>query len=107
MLFGTEKNRLRLLPLALSIALAGCASQQALKEGQALINAGRYEEGLARLNDAALQSPNEPEYRSAVVLEQERIIATLLARADRMRSLGDYESAMEAYQRVLRLSPRN
>ncbi|GAB3670005.1 secretin and TonB N-terminal domain-containing protein [Ramlibacter alkalitolerans] len=78
-----------------------------MKEGQALISAGRYEEGLARLNDAAAQSPSEPEYRSALVLEQERIVATLLARADRMRSAGEYDAAMEGYRRVLRLSPRN
>ncbi|MEJ8834918.1 secretin and TonB N-terminal domain-containing protein [Ramlibacter sp. AN1133] len=78
-----------------------------MKEGQALIDAGRYEEGLSRLNDAAARSPSEPQYRSALVLEQERIVATLLARADRMRSVGDYDSAQEAYQRVLRITPRN
>ncbi|HET8745252.1 MAG TPA: secretin and TonB N-terminal domain-containing protein, partial [Ramlibacter sp.] len=95
------------LALALAITLAGCASQQALKEGQALIETGRYEEGLARLGDAVAKSPNQPEYRTALVLEQERIVAMLLARADRMRSAGDYDAAQEAYQRVLRITPRN
>src|SRR5262245_38340175 len=108
-MFRTEKNyRLFLLtPLALALALAGCASQQALKEGQTLIDAGRYEEGLARLNDAAKNSPDEPQYRSQLVLEHERVVAMLLAQADRLRTAGDYDSAQAAYQRVVRLSPRN
>ena len=93
--------------LALALLLAGCASEKALREGQALIDAGRYEEGLALLDSAALQSPNEPSYRASLVLQHERVVATLLARADQLRLAGEYAAAADAYQRVLRLSPRN
>jgi general secretion pathway protein D len=93
--------------LAAALLLAGCASEKALREGQELIDAGRYEEGLARLNDAAVTTPGEPRYRATVVLQQERIVATLLATADRLRLNGEFEAAFDAYQRVLRLSPRN
>jgi general secretion pathway protein D len=78
-----------------------------MKEGQGLIEAGRYEEGLARLNDAAAQSPDDPQYRATLVLQQERIVATLLARADRLRTAGEYDAAQETYERVLRINPRN
>src|SRR6478672_3757034 len=101
-------SRLWLLtPLVAAMLLAGCASEQALREGQALIDVGRYEEGLMRLNEAAVASPGEPRYRATVVLQQERIVATLLANADRLRLNGEYEAAFNAYQRVLILSPRN
>src|SRR5512140_1640607 len=105
----TRHRRWLLSPfaIALALALAGCASDVALREGQTLIDQGRYEEGLARLNAAAAQSPNEPSYRAAIALEQERAIGTLLAGADRARLAGDYAGAAQAYQRVLGLSPRN
>jgi general secretion pathway protein D len=93
--------------LLLALLLAGCASDQAWREGQALIDQGRYEEGLARLDQAALQSPDEPRYRAGIMLQQERVIASLLERADRLRLAGDHDAAADAYQRVLRLGPRN
>jgi general secretion pathway protein D len=96
-----------LSPLALALALAGCATDQALREGQALIDAGRYEEGLVRLNQAAAAQPAEPRLRATLALQQDRVIASLLAQADRLRQAGDYEGAAQAYERVLRLSPRN
>ena len=37
-----------LSPLGVALALAGCAADQARREGQALIDEGRYEEGLAK-----------------------------------------------------------
>lgn len=96
-----------LAPLALALALAGCASEQALRKGQALMDEGRYEEGLALLNEAAVASPGEPRYRSAFVLQHERAVGVLLARADRLRLAGEQDRATEMYQRVLALNPRN
>jgi general secretion pathway protein D len=92
---------------AIALTLAGCASDAALREAQALMDEGRYEEGLARLNAAARQSPNEPSFRATIALEQERAIGSLLAAADRARLAGDYAGAAQTYQRVLALSPRN
>jgi general secretion pathway protein D len=96
-----------LSPLGLVLALVGCASDTAHREGQSLIDEGRYEEGLAKLQAAAAQSPDEPKFRTSVALQQERVVSTLLVRADSARLKGDYGSATEIYQRVLALSPRN
>jgi general secretion pathway protein D len=103
----TMPFRRSLLPLWVALALTGCASDLARREGQSLIDEGRYEEGLAKLNAAAAQSPNEPSYRATVVLQQERVVATLLAKSDSARLAGEYGLAAEGYARVLRLSPRN
>src|SRR5205085_787460 len=96
-----------LAPLVLALLLAGCATEKALQDGQALLAQGRYVAGLALLNRAAEQSPGEPRYRARVVLEQERAIATLLAQAERQRQAGEIEAASATYARVLRLSPGN
>jgi general secretion pathway protein D len=103
-------NRFPRRPLAaltLAILLAGCATDQALREGEALIDQGRYEEGLARLNEAVTQAPNEPRYRSSLALQHDRVVVTLLARAERLRQTGDYAGATATYQRVLALDERN
>ena len=97
----------RITVVALACLLAACASDRAMREGQALISEGRYEEGLALLGEAAATSPDEPRFRSTAVLQQERVVASLLAAADRARLAGDYAGAAQAYQRVLSLSPRN
>lgn len=99
--------RRRLAGLAAALLLAACASDQALREGQALIAEGRYEEGLARLAEAAAAAPDEPRYRSAMVLQHERVVASLLGAAERARLAGDPAAAAQAYRRVLAVSPRN
>lgn len=105
----TRKHHPHLLlaPLAIALALAGCATDAIMREGQTLIDEGRYEEGLAKLNAAAAQSPDEPRFRSTVSLQRDRVIASLLASADSARLAGDYPTATATYQRVLRLSPGN
>jgi general secretion pathway protein D len=94
-------------PLGMVLLLAGCAADLARREGQTLIDEGRYEEGLAKLNAAAAQAPDEPKFRASVVLQQDRVIGSLLAAADNARLAGDYVGAAQTYQRVLRMSPRN
>ncbi len=89
------------------MALAGCATDAIMREGQTLIDEGHYEEGLAKLNAAAAQSPDEPRFRTSIALQRERAVASLLASADNARLAGDYATATATYQRVLRLSPRN
>ena len=99
----------RILPvLGAMLLLAACATQDgALRDAQALIDAGRYEEGLALLSDISIRSPDQPRVRATVVLQQERVVASLLAMADRARLAGDYPAAAQSYQRVLGLSPRS
>jgi hypothetical protein len=44
---------LRCCLVALAVVLAGCAAQQLHREGLSLIDAGRYEQGLSKLEEAA------------------------------------------------------
>ncbi|MBS1191794.1 MAG: secretion type protein [Rhodocyclaceae bacterium] len=103
----TRHSRRWLAPLGLALALAGCASDLAYREGLGLMDEGRYEEGLARLDAAVAASPAEPRFRAALALQKDRALATLLAQAEQSRQAGDYAGATDLYQRVLGLAPRN
>ncbi|HZV53868.1 MAG TPA: hypothetical protein VFF82_02925, partial [Rhodocyclaceae bacterium] len=56
----------RLTTILMVVMLAGCASEQARKEGLALLDQGRYEEGLARLEAAAKEFPDDLSFRTAL-----------------------------------------
>jgi len=98
----------RWLPSLLALTLAGCATTDpAHREGLALIDEGRYEEGLDRLQFAASRAPGEPKLRAALALQQDRAVASLLAQGDHARLAGDHAGAAASYQRVLGLAPNN
>lgn len=103
----TTTLRRWLAPLGLAAILAGCATPFAYREGLDLIDEGRYEEGLAKLNAAVAASPSEPRLRAALVTQRDRVVSSLLAKADSARLGGDYDGAAEDYQRVLAIVPRN
>lgn len=99
--------RRALAPVALALLLAGCASNPLHEEGIALIDEGRYEEGLAALQMAVQESPREPRYRATLSIQRDRIVASQLARGDRARLNGEAQAAEEAYRQVLRIDPNN
>lgn len=100
-------NPLRCAVLLLAMLLAGCASDQIRKEGMDLIDQGRYEEGLGKLEDAARQYPDDLSFRVAVRNGRELAINRLLAAAAAERAAGRAEEACSDYDRVLGLDARN
>jgi general secretion pathway protein D len=93
--------------LGFALVLAGCASGFAYREGLDLLDEGRFEDGLSKLNEAVAASPGEPKFRAALATHLERALAILLSRAEGARQSGDYEVAAEGYRRVLGIAPRN
>lgn len=97
-----------LLALAVAMAVVGCATTDpAYREGLTLIDEGRYEEGLDHLRQASSRSPDQPQLRASLALQQERVIGSLLAQADSARLTGEQAAATAGYQRVLALAPNN
>jgi general secretion pathway protein D len=91
-----------------AVSLAGCAAGYFQhKEGMQLIDEGRYEEGLAKLDEATRAGPEHLSYRTAYLSQRERAIAKLLATAEAERSAGRPEQARAVYERVLRLDAAN
>lgn len=87
--------------------LAGCAGQQLHREGMALLNEGRVEEGLAKLDEAAKADPANYSYRTALLRNREQAVNRLIANAGSERTVGHRDAAQSILERILKLDPNN
>lgn len=87
--------------------LGGCATERLHREGLAAIYAGRYEEGLTKLEQAVQADPRNLSYPLDLKARREAVIQRLIAAADRARTAGDLDNADRSFQRVLGLEPGN
>ena len=94
-----------LLPM-LSL-LAACAGNQAYNDGQAMLGAGRTEQGLALLEQAAQAEPTNAKYRIAVTNGKMRALNNLNGRAEALRLQGKLPEAQALYQQALALDASN
>jgi general secretion pathway protein D len=91
----------------LALVLAGCQSNPAYKEGQALLAKGQMEAGIAKLEQAAREEPGNIEIRSALATRKLQATQSLLNRADKARLAARYQEAAVDYSAVLRMEPAN
>ena len=87
--------------------VAGCATDRLHKEGLRAIEAGQYEEGLKKLEEAVAASPSNMTYRLDLQGRREQAIQVLLGEADRARSAGQFDAAKSAYDRILAIDAGN
>ncbi len=95
------------LPLLATALLAGCAGQQAFREGGELLAQGKVAEGLAKLDQAAKEAPDNPRFRAALLRERERNTRQLFAMAESLRSVEQFAEAESLYRRALAVDPAN
>lgn len=96
------RNIARLLCAWLAVcALAGCAAQKALEQGEKLIASGQTREGLAKLQEAVQLEPTSAQYRMAYMLNRDRAMQSLLDRADAARGQGRTDEAEALFREVL------
>ncbi|UQV46842.1 general secretion pathway protein GspD [Janthinobacterium lividum] len=100
-----SRTLLTLLPM-LSL-LAACAGNQAYNDGQAMLGAGRTEQGLALLEQAAQAEPTNAKYRIAVTNGRMRALNNLNGRAEALRQQGKLTEAQALYQQALALDASN
>jgi general secretion pathway protein D len=90
------------------LALAACATTPtALEDSRRLAAAGRGEEALVRLQQAARENPGDHALRSEYFRQREVLAAQWLGQAETLRLAGHVENAEELYQRVLKHDPGN
>jgi general secretion pathway protein D len=106
-LFPTAQPLRAALPVLLAVALAGCASDAALKQGNQLIAEGKPREGLAQLQQAMQAKPRDLQLRTAYLRQRDLRIASLLAEADAAAQAEQTDAALSAYREVLGLHPEN
>ncbi len=89
------------------VALAGCAGEQAHRNGLNQIAEGRFDEGLASLEAASKEAPDNIQFRADYLRRKEELINRSLASADSERVGGSLDSSEGYYRRVLQLEPSN
>lgn len=93
--------------LLLALALSGCAGQAAHRQGIDLFVAGRQDEGLAKLEQASAEAPENTVFRLAYRNGRQRVAQRLLGEAVRERAAGRMDTAEAIYQRILVLDAGN
>lgn len=99
----------------LLIANAGCAinnrtffvRNNAFDEGKMLIAQGQFESGVAKLEQARREEPENQEIQSVSIRLREEVTAKLQFEAESLRLSGDLDRAEQAFQRILNLYPFN
>jgi general secretion pathway protein D len=97
----------RLCVFLWSAAAAGCASQRIHDSGIAAYNRGDYEEGIAKLAQAAHRQPDNLVYRFDLRSREESAVQKLIATAQDAQSNGKPQLAEATYRRVLSIEPAN
>ena len=86
---------------------AGCAANKAFVEGKQLIAEGKLDTGLASLEKAARDEPDNLEIRAVLARQREAVVARLLSAGDNARSSDDLDGAEREYRHVLEINRRN
>ncbi len=110
----------RLLPRAVCnllavLVIAGCAttattiprSNPVFDEGRGLIESGRVEEGLAKVQEASKQEPGNQEIRAYYFRARDAAAQRYVAMGDAARTAGQFSAAEEAYHHAQALDPAN
>ena len=98
--------------LVLAVLVAGCAStlpraNPTFEEGRALVAAGRVEEGLERVQQAAREQPANGEFRSFYFRQRDGAVQNFIMVGDSARASGAFDEAEAAYKRAQGLDPSN
>ncbi len=89
----------------LAATLAGCAATKTFREGNALIDQGNAEQGLAKIEEAVKLDPRNAEFRIALASRRATTVNGLIATGEAARRDGRLGDAEKAYRRVLGLEP--
>jgi general secretion pathway protein D len=90
-----------------ALLLAACATSTHYEEARRLLEEGKPEEALPRLEQAVREDPRNTEYRAALVRERERVVAGHLAVADAALRAGRFDEAEAALKRAAAADPAN
>lgn len=93
--------------LLITLTLSGCAGEAAHRQGIDLFVVGKQEEGLAKLEQASTEAPDNAVFRLAYRNARQRVIQRLFGEAVRERTAGRMETAEAIYRRILVLDNDN
>ncbi|TAL99151.1 MAG: hypothetical protein EPN73_00965 [Paraburkholderia sp.] len=85
--------------------IAGCAGYSNWRDGNRLIDEGKVDEGLDRMQQASRENPEQ--YRMKFIAQRDHQVQSLMRKAAAARYNGYANEALAAFQDVLRYDPRN
>ena len=91
----------------LAVALAGCAADRMHREGISLIDEGKLEEGLSKLDQAKQADPGNASFKKDWLLQRDKLTASVLNDANKERADQHWDAALQRYARVLSLDRGN
>ncbi len=107
----TFKSKRRLYPatilLAVTVLMVGCATQEMHNKGLELVQEGKFEEGISKLESASNIEPDNVNYRSDLLRSRAQVTNRLLASASGELALGHFDSAQTIYERILKIDKDN
>ena len=89
------------------VLVSGCAAHTALLDGRRLIDQGRMEEGIGRLEQGVKANPDDSMLRNYYERTRDLYVSRLFYEAEKARLLGHNEEAIAGFERALGLSPGN
>lgn len=91
----------------LAATLLGCAGERQRAEGLDLMAGGRYEEGLAKLNEAVTEAPTSADFRKDLLAQRTSALEKLSTAAAQARQAGKPSEAEALFKRMLAIEPGN
>jgi general secretion pathway protein D len=101
------KAKFAVTVVATIIILSGCAAQQAFRQGNELVTAGKSEEGLQKFRSASQLEPENANYRSTFLQTRDRISEQQIRQADALFAKGKFAEAEISYRRALSFNAAN
>jgi general secretion pathway protein D len=98
-----------LLLLWVAVGLGGCANQPVrdFESGKKMLDEGKFEQGMAQIEQAAKADPYNVEYRQYLFKQREQVVNQLLVKAESERAKEAFDDAVSDYRRALTIDPNN
>lgn len=93
--------------LTLTLLVAGCAGQEAYRQGKQSLAEGNPEQALASLQQAVNEAPSNMQYRTQLSKAREDIINGILVNGEQLRAAARYDEAEAQFNRILRIESNN
>ena len=87
--------------------VSGCGTMKVHSDGMSLIQEGHVEEGLAKLEMASNDEPENVTYRSDYLRSKNQVTNSMNTTASRERGFGHLDVAQSIYERILKIDPDN
>lgn len=87
--------------------LTGCGAHAVHRDGLRDLDAGHWESGLHKLEEAARRDPRNLTFRAHLLTKREQVVAQILTKADRHYADGRLDESEQLYRRVAALDGTN